>query len=372
MFESKYIKELKSYKLSSHRAWELAVTNDVLKLDWNEATVSPSPLVFERILIAIQNNNLNWYPDVNNTVLTNKIASYVGVNSDDVLYFPSSDSIHEYIIRAFIEPNDNLLIVGPTYDNFRAVAETSGAIVNYFYLNNDFSLDIDEFNICLKNNVPKICYLVNPNNPTGSFVSIENVKKITRQHPHTLFLIDEAYFEFIGQSISNFAVRKKNLIVTRTFSKAFALASFRIGYVISNSLNIHILNKIRNSKNISTLSQVAAEAALDSIVYMESYVAEVSKSRDYFVAQLNTLSEIKIYPSCANFVFIKFYSSETKYEIIRFLENYKIFVRDYGHVNGMGKFIRISIGTMDQMKIVVTKLHTIFNLLKNETNNPRP
>ncbi|HED37308.1 MAG TPA: histidinol-phosphate aminotransferase family protein [Ignavibacteria bacterium] len=151
-----------------------------------------------------------------------------------------------------------------------------------------------------------IVYIVNPNNPTGSFVSISKLIELTKIHNDTLFVIDEVYYEFVGQSISNFAVTVENIIVTRTFSKAFALASFRSGYVIASKNNVQRLKKIRNPKNISTLSQIAAEAAPDSVDYMLKYVDDVSKAKEYFVSRLSKINEITLYPSVANFVMLRF------------------------------------------------------------------
>ena len=360
MFENKYLKGLTPYKLSSHRAWELSIDTEVLKLDWNEATISPSPLVIERLMAALKNKNLNWYPDVNNITLSRKIAHYSQVSTEEVLYFPSSDSRHEYLIKAFIEPVDRILIIGPTYDNFRAVAESSGAVISYFYLDENFSLDFTKLHNVIDKINPNLLYIVNPNNPTGTFFPLEHLQQTILKYPNILFVVDEAYYEFIGQSVVGFALSYNNVIITRTFSKAFALASFRIGYAISCPLNIQILNKIRNAKNIPLLSQIAAEAALDSIEYTKKYVLEVSEAREFFYENLKYFKSLIPYKSYANFIFIKFISIETKYDLLRFLENYKIFVRDYKHVSGMENFIRITIGTRDQMEFVLEIIRNFF------------
>ncbi|MEI6696627.1 MAG: histidinol-phosphate transaminase [Bacteroidota bacterium] len=365
MFENKFLKGLTPYKLSSHRAWELSIDTEVLKLDWNEATIPPSPLVFERILDAIKKQRLNWYPDVNNVTLIHKLAHYAKVENEEVLYFASSDAIHEYLISAYLEPSDKVVIVGPTYDNFRAAAESGGGDVSFFNLNESFTIDFKLFKEFITRNNPKIVYIVNPNNPTGTFTAIEKLKGLITDYPNILFIIDEAYCEFNGESIADFAVNCLNVIVTRTFSKAFALASFRIGYVISDKLNIKVLSKIRNAKNIPLLSQVAAIAALDSQDYTNKYIAEVSKAREYLYKELSVFDNyIKLYESHANFIFIKFFSKEQKYEFIRFLENYSIFVRDYNHLNSMQNYIRITIGTIEQMKYVNEIIHKFFNIIE--------
>ena len=370
-FESKYISRLIPYKLSSHRAWELAENGDVLKLDWNEATIPPSPRVIERIIEAIQRRKLNWYPDVDNKILTYKIAEYSKVSVSEVLYFPGSDSIHEYIIKAFIEPEDILLIIGPTYDNFRSSAESGGAKIYFHNRNNKFELDLKILQEKINEILPKVIYLVNPNNPSGDLISISELRELIFNNQDVLFIVDEAYFEFVGQTISGIVGKLTNLIVTRTFSKAFALASFRIGYAISNEQNIKILSKVRNAKNIPLISQVAAEAALESVDYTNNYISEVIQTREKFYDFLINKPFITPFKSYANFIFIKISSNEMKYELLRFLENNNIFIRDYKHVKGMENFIRISIGTSDQMEYV-SKLIDNFFMFIDETNNTRP
>lgn len=359
-FESKYIANLVPYKLSSHRAWELAQSNDVLKLDWNEATISPSPKVIKKIFLAINDQKLNWYPDVDNKSLLYKIAIYSNVEISEVLYFPSSDSIHEYIIKAFIEPQDKILIIGPTYDNFRATAESGGADIHFFNLDNEFKLDTYLLQKEITKLSPKIVYIVNPNNPTGTLIPTSELKNLITRNQNSLFIIDEAYYEFAGETLSNIVHLTDNIIITRTFSKAFALASFRIGYIISNVINVTILKKIRNAKNIPLLSQIAAEAALDSIEYTNKYIAEVTKSREMFFNYLISLPQLTPFNSSANFIFIRVQTNEMKCELLRFMENNFIFVRDYKHVSGVDNYIRISIGTTDQMKYVTSVINNFF------------
>jgi histidinol-phosphate aminotransferase len=361
MFVNKYVKNLKPYSLVSHKAWEIEDKEKVLKLDWNEATISPSPKVKQNIIKFLEKGNLNWYPDVNNKKLLNKLAKYNKLPVENILYFASSDSLHEYIVKAFINPEDKLIIVAPTYDNFRASAESVGANINFYFLDNDFKLNIKDFIKFLKKVNPKLVYLCNPNNPTGTMIEIEKVKHLIDNFKNTLFIIDEAYYEFVGKSCKDLVLDYNNLIITRTFSKAFALASFRIGYVISSVSNINLLLKIRNPKNITTLSQIAAISALEDIEYMKAYVNEILQAKEFFRNELLKLN-LKIYGDGGNFILIKL-EKEIKRKLISFLETNNIFIRDYGHVKGMENYCRITIGTKDQMKIVIEKMKEFF---KNE------
>ena len=131
--------------------------------------------------------------------------------------------------------------------------------------------------------------------------------------------------------------------------------------MISNDRNINILKKIRNAKNTSTLSQIAAEAALDSLEYTNQFVRNVAEAREEFIKGLRTYPLIHPYESSANFVFIRAIDYKIKHELITFLENRNIFVRDYGHVKGTEGFFRITIGTSDQMRVVLSEVGNYFN-----------
>ena len=359
MFANKYVKVLKPYPLVSHKAWEIKDKKKVLKLDWNEATISPSPKVKEKILDFLEKGNMNWYPDVNNKYLLELIAKYNNIPTENVQYFAGSDSLHEYIMRAFIEPNDKVVIVSPTYDNFRAVIESNGAISNFYYLDEKFDLDIEHFSNYLELHKPKVVYVCNPNNPTGTLYSVEMIEKLLADFQNILFIVDEAYYEFTGVSCKDLIFEYDNLLVSRTFSKAFALASFRIGYVISSQNNIKLLSKIRNPKNISTFSQLAAIGALEDVEYMKNYVEEVNKAKVYFMNELENLN-IKTFGDGGNFVLIYMEKNQKK-KLIKFLEDNLIFVRDYSHVLGMENYLRITIGTKFQIQKVIEKIKEFLN-----------
>lgn len=358
MFFNNFINNLKSYTVSSHKAWQVEDKSKVLKLDWNESTISPTPKV-KKALIEFANNGLmNWYPDVDNTKLRNSLSKYSNVNSANLEYFASSDALHEYIIRAFVNPNDNITMIAPTYDNFRAAAESIGAKVDYFWLNESagFTFDFNSFEKHVEKSRPKIVYLCNPNNPTGTTYSLEFLTILIKRFNDVLFIIDEAYYEFVDISVASIASDFENVIVCRTFSKAFGLASFRIGYAIASIHNMSGLRKLRNSKNISSYAQLAAEAALEDISYMKKYVSDVLRSKLIFIDNLKSEGIKYIGSDGGNFVLIEFGDKQSK--VTATLEANNIFVRNYGHVNGMAKYTRITVGTENQMEHV-------FNVIKS-------
>lgn len=359
MFANKYVKALKPYPLVSHKAWEVENKKGILKLDWNEATIEPSPKVKENILKFLDTGTMNWYPDVNNTELLKKLSLYSKVPMENVQYFASSDSLHEYIVRTFIEPENKIVIVAPTYDNFRAVVESNGAFTEFYYLDDDFKLDIECFEHYLELHKPKMVYICNPNNPTGTLYKKELIEQLISKFENIMFIVDEAYYEFTGESCANLVLDYENILISRTFSKAFALASFRVGYVISSQHNVKMLSKIRNPKNITTFSQIAVISALDDLEYMKSYVKEVLNAKVYFKKELKKLN-LNIFDDGGNFAFMQLDNSIKK-DFIHNLSLQNIFIRDYKHVKGMENYLRITVGTEEQMKIVVKAIKNFFN-----------
>lgn len=363
MFENKNVRNITPYTLSTPEAWTFNQCDDVLKLDWNEATVKPSPNVISRISQVLNNGKLNWYPNINNIELINKIANYNSIKNNQVQYFASSDSLHEYIVRAFVNDSDRVLSISPTYDNFRAVAEINGANVQFYDLDSNFDLDFEKLHKDLQLINPKIVYIVNPNNPTGSIFSSNDLIDLIMKNQNILFIIDEAYFEFSNLTLSSFVSEFDNLLISRTFSKAFALASFRIGYLISNSKNIEIINRIRNPKNISLFAQEAAIAALDDIEYTKNYVKLVAKSKTEFLNFLKTLEWMHPIKGEGNFVFIKLKDALIKKKLIDYLKINKIFIRDYGHIEKTKNYVRITIGNAKQMEIVKSNIVNFSKIL---------
>lgn len=355
---NKYLKNFKPYRLVKHKAWEIDDKSTVLKLDWNEATIRPSPRVIESVIDFISSGKINWYPDLDNEVLITELSKYCDVPRSNIQYVAGSDSLHELIIRAFTNASDKICVVSPTYDNFRATAESAGVIIKNFYLDEDYSFNIRDFKEFLSlDNTISLVYLCNPNNPTGTCVSHEDIVDLVNYYPDVKFIIDEAYFEFHKITVSDLSMSKENVIICRTFSKAFALASFRIGYVISSEANIRLINMVRNPKNINAISQVAAVAALRDINYMWSYVKEVVKARTKMYEDLTKIfgGDAKIFVGGGNFIFIRFKNPEYN-KLLLFLEEEKIFVRDFGQSESTKNSIRITVGSIKEMDKVVNKI----------------
>jgi histidinol-phosphate aminotransferase len=362
-----YIEKIKPYKTASHKIWDVNASerNDILKLDWNEATIPPSNKVRNRIKKLTEENNFyNLYPSTDNRELITLISKFLQIPEKNVQYFAGSDAIHEYLAKIYIKENDKVLIQSPSYDNFRLTIEACGGKIFYSEINENFTFNKEKFEKDLEDIKPNFVYICNPNNPIGYTHSINYIEKLLINYPSIMFLIDEAYVEFSKNSTKDLVLKYENILITRTLSKAFALANFRFGYLISSKKNIKIVSSIRNPKNISTFAQEAAIGTFLDIQYMEKYVEEVTRAREYFVNKLKKYERFLIpHDSKANFIIIKFKENKIKSEFIKFLSKNNIYIRELKQSSLLYDCIRITIGTSEQMERV---LKTIDNFFKNE------
>lgn len=370
---NKYLRNLSPYKTVPHKIWDIDDKSTVLKLDWNEATIPPSPKVFYAINKLLSKPDFfNLYPKTTNNELLKLLAQYTNLPIKNIQYFASSDSAHEYIAKIFIGEGDKVLISSPSYDNFRVTIQANGAQVFYSEIDENFEFNEKHFEKDIKKFKPNFIYIVNPNNPTGNILSTSYIEKLVRNNPDKMFLIDEAYYEFSKETCASLVQKYENIIISRTLSKAFALANFRFGYILSSESNIKSISNIRNPKNITTFAQVAATAALSDIQYMENFVKEVNSAKEYFANEIEKFApNIKIHKSSANFILMQFKDFKLRCNIFNYLQGNNIYVRNPLHSTLLYNCLRISIGTKEQMEKVIDcigKFMETKNIQKQESD----
>lgn len=372
LFVNRYLKDIKPYKVVPHKIWNVENKDEVLKLDWNEATISPTPLVKEYLEKLIQKPDFfNLYPATSNDELLLLLSSYCNLETKYIQYFASSDSIHEYLAKIYIREGDKVLIQSPSYDNFRLTVEANGAEVYFSNIDKEYKFNIEKFEEDIKTVNPSFVYMVNPNNPLGYVVSVLDVERLIKNNPDKMFLIDEAYFEFSKITCAFLVKKYKNILITRTMSKAFAIANFRFGYLIASSDNIKNVTKIRNPKNISTFTQTVAKAVLNDIPYMENYVKEVNSVKDWFISELRKLNQFEVFESKSNFVLIKCKTFRYKFQLFEYLIKNNIYVRNLMQSSLLYNCLRITIGNKSKMQFVLDKIKEFANQEKIENKSSK-
>ncbi len=347
---AKHCEGLQPYKVSSvYRQIEKLASDEILKLDFNETTIPPSPKVTRALLQFLEGKNLNWYPDPQCFRLTEMLSKYTGADTSEILPTHGSDEALETIVKTFINPDDEIIVPVPTYDNLRITMNVCGGrIVTCEYGKKDFSLDIGKVERLIGKKT-KMIYLVNPNNPLGTLLPGEQILTLLEKYPEVMIIVDEAYYEFAGITVADVVEKYPNLVVARTFSKAFGIAGVRVGYLISNAKNILNFGRVKNLKTVTSLGQVAAVAALEDIEYMEQYVREVERGKEYLVKALRDM-EFVVSAKYGNFILIKYDDPE---HFVSQLARKGIFVRNRSHMPLLNGYIRMTVGTPVQCKKVV-------------------
>jgi histidinol-phosphate aminotransferase len=194
-------------------------------------------------------------------------------------------------------------------------------------------------------------FVANPNNPTGGSVSLDEIRQLLHAAPNILVLVDEAYVEFSGISALSLISQFPQLVISRTFSKAFGLAGLRCGCLISNSENIAWVKKAQSPYSVNVLAAVAASAAVQDTSFVDAYVREVIAARTFVVSELNRLG-VRQFPTDANFVLIDV--GDRAQEIVDRLRKAEILIRNRSHE--LPGCVRVTIGTIEQMQQFISEL----------------
>lgn len=316
-----------------------------LKLDWNEATIQPNPKLLDDINKFCKTNKLFNYPDVIAQELKKQIAHYNSVDVENIELFNGSDSALNTIFSVFID-NSNVLLFEPTYTQVKPFINLYGGNIISSEISNIFTSHDYQFDDIDK---ADIIYIVNPNNPTGNLIAKSTILNLVDKYKNKLFIVDEAYYEFSNVTVVNEALNYNNIIVTRTFSKAFALAGLRLGYIVANKKLLQLINKVRNSKDINSIAQIGALSSLNNISYIKKYSSEVQQARSFFIEQLRNLN-YEVANSESNFVLVKVHNSDN---FIKYLNNNKILIRDRSSLTNLKNCVRITIGNFTQINKVI-------------------
>ena len=339
---------------------------NLLRLDFNENTIGPSPLVIQA-LKKISREEISIYPEyaglketlVNNL---NKQNQNVNINSFEIGIFNGVDAAINAIFHAYGNNNEVMLTTSPTFGYYTPCAQMRGMeIASIPYEEISFQYPFNKICEFIIQNNPKILLICNPNNPTGTRLNPERIIEIAKLSTKTLVVVDELYEAFTGDSVLPFVNFKEipNLIVLRSLSKTAGLAGLRIGFAISNSSVINIVNRVTGPYDVNSFAVIAAFAALKDQSYIDSYVNEVLKARDWLTKELEE-SKVKHHISGGNYFLLWPKSGPAETE--KKLKKSGILVRSMDKKVNLKGSLRVSIGTLEQMKKFWMAFKVIDNL----------
>jgi histidinol-phosphate aminotransferase len=326
-----------------HAAVPVPGGRTVLKMDLNECQAPPSPQVLAALRAAVaQDATLNWYPDSSCSALRRAIGRYLSVPADFVLVANGSNMAMELIARAFLTKDDSVLIVSPVYAVFAVQCKLQQARIEFFQFSKLFAPDFRE--LLATGGPHKIIYLANPNNPTGVGYPRERIQALLEKRRDALVVLDEAYNEYYGASCVDLIESHPNLLVLRSFSKAFSLAGMRCGYAIAQPAVLDVLTRVLAPWAVSGLTQVAALAAMEDLPYMRETVAACGRARQSIIDGLKELGFVA-YNTEANFII---WQVREPARAVQALAARDVYVSNKDSVPQMKGCLRVTVGNSAQ------------------------
>lgn len=328
-----------------------------IKLDTNEIFMNIDDNVIMKMKSSLSGIELYRYPENEMKAIRELYGKYAEVDPENVIVGNGSDEVLELIIGKVVKPESKILTLGPDFVMYDFFGKRfRGELIKY-NIGSSMSFNVDEFIKLGKENDVEIIIFSNPNNPTGINITAEDIIKILKSFENTTVVVDEAYYEFNGESMIPYINYYSNLFVTRTLSKAWGLAALRVGFIISSKENISDLLNYKVPYTISSYSQKLAEIALKYPKIIKENTEIIIKEREALYEKLkeiekNAAMKIEFFKSKGNFIFGKTYHKDA---LIKGLESHNIYIRNFNDDS-----FRITVGSPRENRKVIEAIKEIF------------
>lgn len=328
----------------------------MLRLDLNENTVGCAPALLRSIRRAMTPRWCSVYPEYETSRAS--LARHFGVDPAELIVTNGVDDSIMLICDTFVDPGQLLVIPSPTFSIYQFFHEVAGGKTRRVSYDSRARLSIAKLAAAGKR--ARWMALANPNNPTGTLISPPDLKALLRALPRTVVLVDEAYFDFSGVSILPWIRRFPNVIVSRTLSKAYGLATLRIGLMFANRRLASLMHRIHAVYAVNGLAAVAAAEAMKHTRAVERYSAMIRRNREAFCRMLDQM-RIPYIPSSANFVLTRV--GPRAPELVKRMRQRGILVRGWPADPELAECVRITIGSADQMRRAARALNELHGLV---------
>lgn len=320
-----------------------------LRLDMNESTTGCSPRVLAK-LNSMDARTIALYPP--REPGEKLVADFLGLRPEQVLLTNGADEGIDLLCRAFLEPDDEVVIIVPAFAMYQVFAQATGAKVVGVPAGADFAFPLSAV---LQAITPRtrIVVITNPHNPSGVATDRADILKVLAAAPEAAVLVDEAYFDFSGKTVADQVGKIPNLFIARTFSKAYGLAGLRLGVLAGAAEQVGILRRVCGPFNVNAFALECLAEALADRQFVAAYVEQVCTSREWLRGQLELLG-FKCWPSETNFLLVRF--GDSKPAILAALRARGIALRDRPDCAGC---VRIAIGTQPEMEFLISELKQV-------------
>jgi len=329
---------------------EVPVEN-IIKLDANENPYGCSPKV-NRALSDYP--DLNIYPDDGQHELREPLAGYAGVSPEYIVASGGSNQLIDLIVRLFIDAGDEIINCVPTFDLYRFSTEICGGTLVNVPRDDNFAVDVAAVKAAISKKT-KLIFLANPNSPTGNIIPRQDILDIVGTGVPVV--VDEAYYEFSGETVVPMVSQYQNLMVLRTFSKWAGLAGLRVGYGIFPPRIAGYLMAIKIPYNVNVAAIIAVRESLKDLDYLQDRVKDIINERERLFGELKTIPWLKPFPSQANFIFCTVLKGSAR-ELHQKLQQKGILIR-YFDKPLLRNSIRISVGKPEHTDALIKTLHQL-------------
>lgn len=326
--------------------------DDLLDFSVNSNPYGPSPMVRE----AIQSVSLDRYPDRDAVGLRRKLSRRFNMDPNRFVVGNGTSELIQLISFAFLDRGDRALVLAHTFGEYQRSIQMMGARLREFqtYAASGFQVEMAGLRAELETYSPKVFFLCNPNNPTGSLLEADSIEAVVKDFPQTLFVVDEAYIQFADSSQSVIDSRAENLIVLRSMTKDYGLAGLRLGYAAGSETIIKTIGRVRPAWNVNAMAQAAGIAALQDVTYLQHSLEKLKSAREEFWQDLARLGA-DLVPSSTHYCIIKVGNGGAcRSELMRS----RIQVRDCFSFD-LPAYIRIATKTPKENSVMVAALRSV-------------
>ena len=334
-------------------------SRDALRLDFNENTLACSPKVRE-VLAAISAGSLTRYPE--REPVEAIVAEHLGLAANQVALTNGVDEAIHVLFETFLEAGNELLLPTPTYTMYEVYASATDARVIAVQAADDLQFPFERLLAAITRQT-KVIAIANPNSPSGSVATRAQILQLAQSAPQAIVLVDEAYFHFYGETVIDLAGVVPNLVVARTFSKAYGLAGLRLGLLAGPVEIMRWVRRVLSPYSVNSIALACLPPALEDTTYLDWYVSEVRAARSEFEAALDAV-KVRRWPSRANFILVEIGAQHA--EFVRLMRAAGVLVRDRSSDPGCEGLVRITIGTREQMRHAVTALNETLAILRGK------
>jgi len=325
-----------------------------LRLDFNENTVACSPRVLEA-LGRIAASDLAKYPERGQVEA--RVSQHLGLAPGQVLLTNGVDEAIHVLCQTYLDRGDEFLFPTPTYSMYEVYGSCTDASVKTVPSDADFVFPLEPL-LAAMTPQTRLIAIASPNSPTGTVASRQQILQVLHRAPHAVVLVDEAYYHFCGETVMDLVGQMPNLIVARTFSKAYGLAGLRLG-MLAAPVGMHQwLRTVISPYSVNSLALACLPAALDDDAYLQWYVGEVKTARTEMAESLRKLG-VPQWPSQANFILVKIGPRHT--EFVQAMQRRGVLTRDRSKDQGCDGCVRLTVGTRDQMRQAVAAMAEALN-----------